>query len=238
MERRAGSTTSASLQLWVPCWTFLCHRRTEQEHPATKCWSAVSTASGLSLHRPNALWSWHSHRSLLEAPQSCSFKMKLQTSDLVVVNASFSHGAKTCLVINARPKVQPVSEICFCSLAPLWSSAPFPAKCEWPQAAPPSVGTLRARLSPSLPGLSSTPDTHMQAQVSARLRRPLGPSGPLIFSQATCVSPISIWLWGYSGSHSRMRRGQMHRAASLIQSIFHLKHQEENKCQTLQLKIS
>lgn len=163
MERRAGSTTSASLQLWVPCWTFLCHRRTEQEHPATKCWSAVSTASGLSLHRPNALWSWHSHRSLLEAPQSCSFKMKLQTSDLVVVNASFSHGAKTCLVINARPKVQPVSEICFCSLAPLWSSAPFPAKCEWPQAAPPSVGTLRARLSPSLPGLSSTPDTHMQA---------------------------------------------------------------------------
>lgn len=65
--------------------------------------------------------------------------------------------------------------------------------------------------------------------VSASLRRPLGPAGPLIFSQATCVSLISIWLWGYSRSHSRTRQGQMHRAASLIQSIFHLKRLDQRK---------
>lgn len=56
--------------------------------------------------------------------------------------------------------------------------------------------------------------------VSAPLRCPWGPAGPLIFSQATCVSLISIWLWGYSRSHSRTRWGQMHRAALLMQSIF------------------
>lgn len=119
-RRCAGSTTSASLRLWEPSWTFLCRRSTKQEHPATKCWSAVSSASRLSLYSLNALCSecWmllcsHSHRSLLEDPhrflqtfqtvslhkkkilfQSCNFKLKLQMTDLVGVNASFSHGAK------------------------------------------------------------------------------------------------------------------------------------------------
>lgn len=89
----------------------------------------------------------------------------------------------------------PLRSGCFCSLALLLSSAPFLAKCEWLQAASPSVGTLRARLSPSLPGCSLSPRPRTLA---AGLRLASHPAQMQTGSQHRCEvlwAPLALWYY-------------------------------------------
>lgn len=154
-----------------------------------------------------------------------------------------------------RPKVKPASEIWLFLLSgfAFLSTAPFPAKCEWPQAASPSVGALRARLSPSLPGcsLSPRPRTHAQQDCDSPLiqhtcRLGLSTAAPSFWAPPALwySHRQHVWVWLAYGCgvipDPTAGHGEDRCTERCHWFIFHLKHLDHRQTNVnhLQLKIS